>query len=104
MCELGSPEMVSSRETDCGDIGNAEPVISRRRRCQHRCLELSMLKSPGSLRMACQDGMCSESREPVAGRLGAPVGGPSLHTDLIETIKVIDWFDEALAAHTLKSA
>jgi hypothetical protein len=59
-----------------------------------------MLKSPGSLRMACQDGMCSESREPVAGRLGAP----SLHTDLIETIKVIDWFDEALAAHTLKSA
>jgi hypothetical protein len=49
----GSPEMVTSRETDCGDIGNAEPVISRRRPCQHRCLERSMLKSPGSV----EDGM-----------------------------------------------
>jgi hypothetical protein len=69
MCELGSPEMVSSRETDCGDIGNAEPVISRRRPCQHRCLELSMLKSPGS----AEDGMPGRNvqRKPGTSR-GSP--------------------------------
>jgi hypothetical protein len=69
MCELGSPEMVTSRETDCGDIGNAEPLISRRRRCQRCCLELSMLKSPGSV----EDGMPgrNEQRKPGTTR-GSP--------------------------------
>src|SRR5215510_3485407 len=28
--------------------------------------------TPGSKRTACQEGMCSESSEPLAGRLGAP--------------------------------
>ena len=32
----------------------------------------SMPSSPGSERTACQEGMCSESSEPLAGRLGAP--------------------------------
>ena len=33
---------------------------------------ISMLDSPGSERTACQEGMCSESSELLAGRLGAP--------------------------------
>src|ERR1700687_136568 len=33
---------------------------------------ISMSDSPGSERTACQEGMCSESSEPLAGRLGAP--------------------------------
>jgi hypothetical protein len=32
----------------------------------------TMSNSPGSERTACQEGMCSESPEPLAGRLGAP--------------------------------
>ena len=31
-----------------------------------------MSDSPWSERAACQEGMCSESSEPLAGRLGAP--------------------------------
>src|SRR5215471_13024367 len=33
---------------------------------------MSMSDSPGSERTACQEGMCRESSEPLAGRLGAP--------------------------------
>jgi hypothetical protein len=33
---------------------------------------ITMSDSPGSERAACQEGMCSESSEPLAGRLGAP--------------------------------
>ena len=33
---------------------------------------ISMLDAPGSERTACQEGMSSESPEPLAGRLGAP--------------------------------
>src|SRR4029077_4267853 len=33
---------------------------------------ISMLDSPGSERTACQEGMCSESSEPLAGRLVSP--------------------------------
>ena len=33
---------------------------------------ISMSNSPGSERTACQEGMSSESPEPLAGRLGAP--------------------------------
>src|ERR1035437_7656263 len=33
---------------------------------------ISMSNSPGSERTACQEGMCSESPEPLAGRFGAP--------------------------------
>jgi hypothetical protein len=39
---------------------------------QHDEQYVSMSNSPGSERMACQEGMCSESPEPLAGRLGAP--------------------------------
>jgi hypothetical protein len=35
-------------------------------------LEHSVLDSPGSERTACQEGMSSESPEPLVGRLGAP--------------------------------
>jgi hypothetical protein len=36
MCEPGSPEIRALRETDCGSLGSAEPLRSRRRRCRHR--------------------------------------------------------------------
>ena len=36
MCEPGSPEIRAPRETDCGRIGSAEPLRSRRRPCRHR--------------------------------------------------------------------
>ena len=35
-------------------------------------LDMSMSDSPGSERTACQEGMVSESPEPLVGRLGAP--------------------------------
>ena len=34
--ESGSPEIRAPRETDCGRIGSAELLRSRRRRCRHR--------------------------------------------------------------------
>src|SRR6202790_4845980 len=37
MCEPGSHESHRPRETDCGSLGSAEPVYSRRRPCRHRC-------------------------------------------------------------------
>jgi hypothetical protein len=36
MREPGSPEIRAPRETDCGSLGSAEPLRSRRRRCRHR--------------------------------------------------------------------
>jgi hypothetical protein len=36
MGESGSPERRAPRETNCGRIGSAEPLRSRRRRCRHR--------------------------------------------------------------------
>src|SRR6516225_8564665 len=64
-----SHEMVPPRETDCGKIGNAEPLISRRRPCRHRCLELTVSKSPGSV----EDGMPGRNgqRKPGTAR-GSP--------------------------------
>src|SRR6267142_6038952 len=38
-----------------------------------RAWTCAMSSSPGSQRMACQEGMYSESTEPLAGRQGAPV-------------------------------
>src|ERR1700688_2988998 len=37
MCEPGSHESHRPRETDCGSLGSAEPVYSRRRPRRHRC-------------------------------------------------------------------
>ena len=64
-----SHEIVPPRETDCGKIGNAEPLISRRRPCRHRCLELTVSKSPGSV----EDGMPGRNgqRKPGTAR-GSP--------------------------------
>jgi hypothetical protein len=36
MREPGSPEIRAPRETDCGRVGSAEPLRSRRRPCRHR--------------------------------------------------------------------
>src|ERR1700692_734655 len=47
LCELSSPEIHLPRETDCGIVGIAEPVYSRRRPCRHRCLELTVFGFPG---------------------------------------------------------
>src|SRR5215472_6120031 len=40
--------------------------------CRRRCLELTTSNSSGSQGTACQEGMCSESPELLAGCLGAP--------------------------------
>ena len=47
MCESGSPERRAPRETDCGKIGSAELLRSRRRRCRHRSSGLAMIELPG---------------------------------------------------------
>src|SRR6266852_5614098 len=47
MCESGSPERRAPRETDCGKIGSAEPLRTRRRRCRHRSSGLAMIELPG---------------------------------------------------------
>src|SRR4029077_12844749 len=39
------------------------------RQCRHRNFWISMSDSPGSERTACQEGMRSESSEPLAGHL-----------------------------------
>src|SRR4029453_18207134 len=47
MRESGSPEIRAPRETDCGGIGRAEPLRTRRRRCRHRSSGLAMIELPG---------------------------------------------------------
>src|SRR5262249_32594882 len=47
MRESGSPERRAPRETDCGRIGSAELLRSRRRRCRHRSSGLAMIELPG---------------------------------------------------------
>ena len=47
MRESGSPERRAPRETDCGKIGSAELLRSRRRRCRHRSSGLAMIELPG---------------------------------------------------------
>ena len=47
MRESGSPEIRAPRETDCGRIGSAEPLRTRRRRCRHRSSGLAMIELPG---------------------------------------------------------
>ena len=39
--------MRAPRETDCGSIGSAELLRSRRRPCRHRCSGLAMIELPG---------------------------------------------------------
>src|SRR5215472_3182107 len=69
MCELSSPEIHLPRETDCGIIGSAEPVYSRRRPCRHRCLELTVFGFPG----VPGDGMPGKN---VQRKLGTTRGSP----------------------------
>ena len=61
--EPGSPEMRAARETDCGSVGSAEPLRSRRRPRRHRETgHMRCPNSPGSERTACQDGMVAKAR------------------------------------------
>ena len=69
MCELSSPEIHLPRETDCGIVGSAEPVYSRRRPCRHRCLELTVFGFPG----VPGDGMPGKN---VQRKLGTTRGSP----------------------------
>src|SRR6202022_4157945 len=46
MRESGSPEIRAPRETDCGRIGSAELLRSRRRPCRHRSSGLAMIELP----------------------------------------------------------
>jgi hypothetical protein len=63
-------EMRRPRGTDCGRIGSAEPLVSRRRPCRHRSSgTYSMSESPGSERTAWQEGM--RQRKPGTTR-GSP--------------------------------
>ena len=47
MRESGSPEILDPRGTDCGRLGSAELLRSRRRRCRHRSSGLAMIELPG---------------------------------------------------------
>src|SRR5260370_42570935 len=68
-----SPEIRAPRETDCGISGVPSPLVHGEGQCRRRCSGLKRRSnSPGSERAACQDGMGSESPEPLGGRLGAP--------------------------------
>ena len=69
MCELSSPEIHLPRETDCGIVGSAESVYSRRRPCRHRCLELTVFGFPG----VSGDGMPGKN---VQRKLGTTRGSP----------------------------
>ena len=52
---------------ECRADGHAAKAMSA-----SKFWNMSMSDSPGSERTACQEGMSSESPEPLAGRLGAP--------------------------------
>src|ERR1700692_4553664 len=52
---------------ECRAVGQSAKAMSA-----SKFWNISVSESPGSERMACQEGMCSESSEPLAGRLGAP--------------------------------
>src|SRR6202051_3230226 len=69
LCELSSPEIHLPRETDCGIVGIAEPVYSRRRPCRHRCLELTVFGFPG----VAGDSMPGKN---VQRKLGTTCGSP----------------------------
>ena len=48
-CSLSCTDQtdIAPRETDCGRIGSAELLRSRRRRCRHRSSGLAMIELPG---------------------------------------------------------
>jgi hypothetical protein len=69
MCESGSPEIVAPRETDCGDIGNAEPVIPRRRPMSTPLSGTGRCRFPGVL----EDGMSGQN---VQRKPGTTRGSP----------------------------
>src|SRR4051794_21259537 len=62
-CEPVKPRKRVPRETDCGSVGSAEPLRSRRRPRRRRDTgHLRCPNSPGSERTACQDGMVVKAR------------------------------------------
>jgi hypothetical protein len=70
MCESGSPEIRAPREADCGSLGSAEPLRSRRRPMSTLLLwNLSTFELPGVI----EDGMSGRNgqRKPGTAR-GSP--------------------------------
>jgi hypothetical protein len=66
-------EMSAPRETDCGIVESAEPLRSWRRLLSASSYwTYSMAELSGVMKAACQEGIDSESSEPLVGRLGAP--------------------------------
>src|SRR3954451_10109510 len=56
-------EKRAPRETNCGSVGSAEPFRSRRRPRRYRDTKhMRCPNSPGSERMACQEGMVVKAR------------------------------------------
>jgi hypothetical protein len=63
-----SPAWNGLRECrECRAVGQSAKAMSA-----SKFWNISVSESPGSERTACQEGMGSESSEPLAGRLGAP--------------------------------
>ena len=54
-------------DRECRAVGQSAKAMSA-----PKFWNISVSESPGSERTACQEGVCSESPEPLAGRLGAP--------------------------------
>src|SRR5258707_12246465 len=70
--ESGSPEIRAPRETDCGRIGSAELLRSRRRPCRHRSFGLAMIELPGVIESGIPGRKGREGPEQTGGRSGAP--------------------------------
>jgi hypothetical protein len=69
---LEAPKLTPCVERIAGTLGVPSYSDHGEGLCRRRCLELTTSSSPGSQGTAWQEGMCSESLEPLVGRLGAP--------------------------------
>ena len=72
---------------ECRAVGQSAKAMSA-----SKFWNISMSDSPGSERTACQEGVCSESPEPLVGRLGysATIKGAACATIKVAKQKVAD--------------